>query len=609
MSAPLTNTATVIPSQDKVSSDHAALVALGEAVLVQGEAVLVQGEAALVQGKAALVKDRAALVEAERRILEMVATGEPLDDILEAVTRSLEQQAGDCTSSILLLDDERKRLRHGAAPSLPVEYARAIDGIEIGPAVGSCGTAAYTGQVAIVEDIETDFRWAPYKHLALPHGLRACWSYPIRDSRQQVIGTFAQYYSTPARPSERHLCIARTGAFLAGVAIENRRAQEQLIRDAERLEQARQSAEAAARVKSQFLANMSHEIRTPLNGILGTISLIEATEVPAACREHLETIRASGESLLQLVNDVLDFSKIEAGRVEFESRPFCLEELVAEVRRIFEPQAAARGLGLECRVAPECRGNFEGDPSRLRQILLNLISNAVKFTHQGHVRLEVNGDERRQTITVSDTGIGISDEARQAIFEPFTQADSSTTRRFGGTGLGLAITRQLVGLMGGELSVESTPGQGSVFQLELSLRPCDSQASSVPASREPNSKALRILLAEDNAVNQKVARHLLERLGHSVDVVANGRLALTAAESSSYDLILMDCHMPEMDGLEAAAQLRRLGATTEIIALTANVLAEDRARCFEAGMNGYLAKPVTLERLRQAVEEAIERRR
>jgi two-component system, sensor histidine kinase len=517
-------------------------------------------------------------------------------DILDSETEAMYDQMTALAAEICqvpvclvsLVDEKRQwfKSRHGT------------DATETPREVAFCAHAILGDDLFEVEDSRSDprFRDNPLvtgePHVVFYAGV------PLSLERDIRLGTLCVIDEKPRRLTAKQRQALKTLASQVEANLRLRRANLELQR--------------ASRIRDGYVSVMSHELRTPMNGILGITELLLGSTREAETREQLRIVQDCGETMLSLLNDLLDFKKLDAGKVELDPHPFDFPALLRSLREMYGRMAEAKGLtlALACEGVPEC---LAGDATRIRQILANLLSNAIKFTESGTIRLSARcapGPEGqlRVSFEVRDQGIGIPASALPKLFSPYTQVDASTTRRFGGTGLGLAIVRGLAEAMGGSASAESEPGKGSVFTVSIlcrPARPAQAQAqepSWAPAPAEP--AAFSILVAEDNAVNQTVVLKQLSRLGYATDLAVNGIEAVERARAKRYDLILMDCQMPGMDGFDAAKAILsapRPGPPPVVLALTAGLMHEEKTRCLEAGMSGVLEKPLRIEALKRAL--------
>ncbi len=421
--------------------------------------------------------------------------------------------------------------------------------------------------------------------------------------------------------------MAQALAVFRDHAIERRNAELALHRRSEELSalnkdllKARDAAESANRIKSEFLASMSHEIRTPMNGIVGMVHVLMGTPMQADQREKLATLANAASTLLNILNDILDISKIEAGRLELDVAPFLPRRMLEDMMALWRPSALNKGLGLKSQVDPDLPAVMMGDANRIGQIVANYLGNAIKFTERGTVTVRLSGEPRgaglyRMRVTITDTGIGIPADTIPRLFQKFSQADNSTTRKFGGTGLGLAICRELAQLMGGQVGLDSAPGRGSTFWFAIDCRLADATILPMPEASArsrllalPGERRLHLLVAEDNQINQVVISSMLGAAGHECELAKDGREAIAAVQRRDYDGVLMDIQMPGVDGVEATQCIRKLGdkyLKLPVIALTANAMAGDEERYLGLGMNDYVPKPIDPDRLTLALRRSI----
>ena len=524
-------------------------------------------------------------------------------------------------------------------------WFKAASGTELrqAPRAGSfCDRTVLQDGIFTVPDAAADDRFAATL-CARGSRVRFYAGHPLRSLKGMVLGTLCVMDTQPRvlsptqeqglrdlaalAENELNLASAEKAREEAGHALRQLQLQEvSRQRAVEELNRAKEMADAANHAKSELMANVGHEIRTPMNGLLGMAELLARTELHPQQREYLETMRTCGESLLVILNDVLDFSKVESGKLILEHAAFDILETVQTTVELLALMAEKKGISVVATVAPDVPLWVMGDATRLRQVLTNLIGNAIKFTLEGSVTIRVerlNGSPGVLRFEVKDTGIGIAPEAHATLFDPYVQAEPSTTRRFGGTGLGLSICKRLVNLMEGKIGVESAPDRGSLFWFEVPLPMAEDAPGSavspvrrsagmrgaLPEPLKAPYRKLSVLVADDNALNQRVALGMLNILGHTCSVACDGIQAVEAVEMNSYDIVLMDCEMPRMDGRDAATAIRKLEAERPerrripIIALTAYLAEDTLGTCLEHGMDGYLRKPLQIQELQSMLEE------
>ncbi|MEO5354367.1 MAG: ATP-binding protein [Magnetococcus sp. XQGC-1] len=514
---------------------------------------------------------------------------ESLKTILAIPWLSLEARG-----AIFLLDKTGEYLTLTAQQNLPHPIPTACAQVPLGACL--CGQVALSREVTFARHLDevhhqSDATLHNHGHYSIPI---------LFDDR--LLGVIMAYVPPDhCSIEEEEKFLVTIAHTLAGV-IERKQGEE-------KLREAKEAAELASRYKSEFLATISHEIRTPLNGIMGMAALLMEKRLSSKKFFYVEMIHKSGENLLNIINDVLDLSKIESGHLDLEENPFSLREIRNELRDLFGELASKKGLHLRTRIATDVPQVVRGDLHRIRQILVNLLSNAIKFTEQGEVSLRMTATRTEENPGVSwiefqveDTGIGIPPDIAARLFQPFTQGDASTTRRYGGSGLGLAICRRLAERMHGQITLSSQEGKGSLFTFRVPLQQSTALQESLPLAEKKElvnfSPRTRLLVAEDNLVNQRLFQILLKSFGIQVTTAENGSLALRLLQEERYDLVLMDCHMPEMDGISACRALRNFEESnrlprTPVVAVTANAMPGERERCLEAGMDDFLTKPLT----------------